>query len=267
MEEKKKNGKSALRFLTEKGFYIVLFICAAVIGVCAWLLWFAGKDTETVTDVTQYTDTTLSAFPEYGDTIDGLDTEVSVLEDTETEETDAAVEEETVSTGQWEDSTITQTVPVPLEEETEETADAAEETILPTELPCVWPVSGEVTFPYAVETLVYHKTMDDWRIHDGIDIAAAVGDKVRSMTKGTVLEFYEDDMYGTTVTIDHGGNFISTYSNLAGVPAVDVGDFVEMGDVIGSVGKTALGESAEVSHLHFSLSLDGESVDPNDYLK
>ncbi len=69
-------------------------------------------------------------------------------------------------------------------------------------------------------------------------------------------------MMGTTVVVEHGGGLTSTYANLASVPTVAVGDTVGAGSVLGSVGGTAIAESALASHLHFSMSLDGSTVDP-----
>ena len=76
----------------------------------------------------------------------------------------------------------------------------------------------------------------------------------------------QDAMMGTTVVVEHGGGLTSTYSNLASVPTVAVGDTVGAGSVLGSVGGTAIAESALASHLHFSMSLDGSTVDPLEYL-
>ena len=54
---------------------------------------------------------------------------------------------------------------------------------------------------------------------------------------------------GTTVVVEHGGGLTSTYANLASVPTVAVGDTVGAGSVLGSVGGTAIAESALASHL------------------
>ncbi|MGE4485682.1 MAG: peptidoglycan DD-metalloendopeptidase family protein [Oscillospiraceae bacterium] len=50
------------------------------------------------------------------------------------------------------------------------------------------------------------------------------------------------------------------------MPTVKIGDTVRMGTVIGAVGDTAVGETGEVAHLHFAVTLDGASVDPAEYL-
>ena len=66
--------------------------------------------------------------------------------------------------------------------------------------------------------------------------------------------------------LDHGGGLTTTYANLAEVPAVEEGDAVGAGDVLGAVGETAIAESALASHLHFAMTDGGEPVDPLDYL-
>ena len=73
-------------------------------------------------------------------------------------------------------------------------------------------------------------------------------------------------MLGTYVVVDHGEALCSLYANLAAVPAVTVGDQVEMGDVIGSVGDTSLAEIGEEAHLHFAMTCNGEDADPQEYL-
>lgn len=129
-----------------------------------------------------------------------------------------------------------------------------------------WPVKGEVLRSWSVEKLNYDRTMGDWRTHDGVDIAAAAGTQVMAPAGGTVSDLYQDDLMGTTVVILHADGVMSTCSNLAQVPTVEIGDTVRTGDVIGSVGTSAIAESEEVSHLHLSMTRNGVSVDPLEYL-
>ena len=102
-----------------------------------------------------------------------------------------------------------------------------------------------------------------WGVADGIAEGVAAG---TAGDAGTVTAVLQDAMMGTTVVVEHGGGLTSTYSNLASVPTVAVGDTVGAGSVLGSVGGTAIAESALASHLHFSMSLDGSTVDPLEYL-
>ncbi|MCD8332069.1 MAG: M23 family metallopeptidase, partial [Oscillospiraceae bacterium] len=131
----------------------------------------------------------------------------------------------------------------------------------------LWPVSGEVIGAFSVEALAYNATMGDWRVHSGIDIAAELGTQVVAVAAGTVDRVVQDDMMGTTVVIDHGGGLTSTYCNLEKEPAVVVGDQVQAGDLLGTVGETALVESALSPHLHLEMALDGTAVDPLSYLE
>ena len=105
-------------------------------------------------------------------------------------------------------------------------------------------------------------TTQDWRTHDGVDLAALAGEPVRAACSGTVTAVYDDEFLGTTVVISHPEGYETCYSNLAAMPAVSAGMRVTAGDTIGSVGASALLESASSSHLHFAVRQDGKSVDP-----
>ncbi|MDR3209265.1 MAG: M23 family metallopeptidase [Oscillospiraceae bacterium] len=109
--------------------------------------------------------------------------------------------------------------------------------------------------------------MGDWRTHAGIDIKGALGAKVTAAADGKVADILRDDMLGTVVVVDHGFGMLSYSANLASSPTVKVGDTVSAGSVIGAIGSTALGETGDVSHLHFELRLNGAPVDPAAYLR
>lgn len=136
----------------------------------------------------------------------------------------------------------------------------------PAALVFTWPVNGTIIADYSVETLAYSETMGDWRTHDGLDLAVTLGTKVIATAAGTVSAVYQDDFMGTVVEIDHGNGLLSRYANLAEVPTVKVGDAVQTGTVIGSVGTTAAVESGRPPHLHFAMYQDGSPVDPRDRL-
>ena len=139
-----------------------------------------------------------------------------------------------------------------------------EETV--SEVKAVWPVEGDIQRDYSIDALQYDPTMSDWRTHDGVDLSGESGTKVLAVQAGTVLRVCSDDLYGTTVVIDHGNGLVISYANLEEIPTVYEGDSVSAGDVIGSIGETAKCESSQESHLHLSAELNGESVSPLDYL-
>ena len=129
------------------------------------------------------------------------------------------------------------------------------------------PVSGETTKDYAMDCLSYNETTRDWRVHNGIDIAAEAGTKVSAAAAGTVKDVFKDDTMGYTVVIQHESGYATQYASLAEDVSVKVGDTVAMGDAIGTVANTALLETAQGDHLHFSVTLNGEPIDPVSFLE
>ena len=129
------------------------------------------------------------------------------------------------------------------------------------------PVSGETIAEYSMDALTYNETTRDWRVHNGMDIAAEAGTKVSAAADGTVYTVYQDETMGMTVVIQHEGGYTTTYSSLAEEVSVKAGDTVTMGQTIGCVGASALLESAIGDHVHFSVSCNGTVVDPEAFLK
>ena len=221
------------KFFEGKGFYIVLALCIAVIAISA----FSIARNKTVPDIGA--DITLdNSRPTVTPDIDEGSAPVI---STDPPEEVVTTDEDAVSV--WN-----------------------EEDIWRVPATWVWPVSGDIERGYAMEALAYDVTMADWRTHDGLDVAAENGANVLAAADGTVEKIYNDELYGTTVVINHGGELRTTYSNLADTPTVQVGDKVKAGDIIGSGGTTALCEIGEGNHVHFAMSLKNASVDPLNYL-
>lgn len=124
------------------------------------------------------------------------------------------------------------------------------------------PINGEVQKQYSIDKVIYSKTLELWKTHDGIDIAADIGTNVKSIEKGTIEKVYEDSFYGTTIVIDHGQGYKSSYSNLDKNISVKEKQTVNKGQVIGKVSNTAIGEIKDEPHLHFTLFKDNKNVDP-----
>ena len=127
------------------------------------------------------------------------------------------------------------------------------------------PVSGEVIMDYAMDCLCYNPTTRDWRTHNGMDFAAETGTEVLAAADGTVYTIYNDETMGTTVVIRHQDGYVTTYSSLSDEVAVSVGQEVTLGQKIGLVGTTALVETVLGDHVHFSVSCNGQPVDPEDF--
>ena len=128
------------------------------------------------------------------------------------------------------------------------------------------PVQGEVLSGYAMEVLSYNQTTRDWRVHNGVDFAAAAGTPVTAAAAGQVYTVYEDDQMGMTVVIRHEGGYTTRYSSLSADVAVSAGQDVALGQTIGTVGTTALMENALGDHVHFTVLKDDRLVDPMEFL-
>ena len=129
------------------------------------------------------------------------------------------------------------------------------------------PVKGEVLSGYAMEVLSYNQTTRDWRVHNGVDFAAAAGTPVTAAAAGQVYTVYEDAQMGMTVVIRHEGGYTPRYSSLSADVAVSAGQDVAMGQTIGTVGTTALMENALGDHVHFTVLKNDAPVDPMEFLK
>ena len=127
------------------------------------------------------------------------------------------------------------------------------------------PVSGEVIMDYAMDCLCYNPTTRDWRTHNGMDFAAEVGTAVLAAADGTVYTIYNDETMGTTVVIRHEDGYVTTYSSLSPDVIVSVGQEVTLGQSIGFVGCSALVETVLGEHVHFSVSRNGNPVDPEEF--
>jgi len=157
---------------------------------------------------------------------------------------------------------VAEEVPVMPEIEIDDTPVIAEAPRL-----IVTPVHGDVLMAFSMEELTYNPTLEDWRTHDGVDIAAASGATVLAACNGCVLAVEDDALMGTTVILEHDGGYQTTYANLQSNPPVVAGDFVSAGQIIGAVGSSAAAESAQDPHLHFAVTKDGKAVNPHEFLE
>lgn len=128
------------------------------------------------------------------------------------------------------------------------------------------PVYGGILKDFSAEDLQYSETMEDWRVHEGIDFAADEGTEVMAAAGGSVEEVTEDGMMGTSVLLLHPDGTKTFYGNLQEGSAIAAGNQVNAGDVIGKVGKTAALEMMEPPHLHFEVISGDERRNPHDFL-
>ena len=233
-------SKRFRKFFQEKGYYIVLFLCILAVGVSGYL-FVSGA----ISEKNSLNDPTLSVA------------------------TSAQVPEKSTGTSSGKSSSgskpsVSKPAAAPAEEASAD-VDALEPAVQTLSVR-VWPVSGSSIAGYSMQELSFNPTTQDWRTHDGIDLSALTGESVKAACSGTVTAVYDDEFLGTTVVISHPEGYTTYYSNLAAMPAVSAGMQVTVGDTIGSVGASALLESASNPHLHFAVRQNGQSVDPTKFI-
>ena len=243
-----KVGKSRFsRFINGKGFYIALALCLVAIGAAAYIA--ANNSLGNISDISSSGNSTGISTTSNGGTSwdNGGDIQT-------TGNTISGVPAGTGSSSSSSSSA------------SPSSASSAPKTssALPAPAPTIYilPLEGNIITSYSNDKLVYDKTMNDYRVHDGIDIAANQGTPVKACADGVVLDVRVDDMLGQEVIIQHGGGITSVYTNLTTGIMVKKGQKLHAGDVIGAVGQTAISEIALVPHLHFAMTKNGQYVDP-----
>ncbi len=271
-------------FLLGKGFYMVLLLCVLAIGGSGYYLWWlAGQELETETpSVAANAPAEVEVETETGDTDDreaaeqiadalaeAAEQEAEAQEETARETADAAAEEAAAQELAQESQETGETAEPAAETVQTETEPVAEETIQtaePEEDSFTAPVSGEAVAAFSDSELTYNAALEDWRTHNGVDLAAQVGEEVYAALDGEVLSVENDPLLGTVITLNHGDGLMTLYGNLSEEVAVRQGDKVSAGQVIGAVGETAAGETNEGGWLHFAVKKDGVLVNPMEYL-
>jgi len=99
--------------------------------------------------------------------------------------------------------------------------------------------------------------------HEGLDFSAAQGEQIRATASGIVIFAGKAPDYGNYVKIQHGNGLETRYAHCSKL-LVKNGDLVSKGEVIASVGNTGRSTGP---HLHYEIRLNGNSLDPRQYLK
>jgi murein DD-endopeptidase MepM/ murein hydrolase activator NlpD len=121
------------------------------------------------------------------------------------------------------------------------------------------PVNGPVTSPFGWRI---HPIYGYWGLHDGTDFGVSCGEGLWAAAGGTVVSEYYSSVYGNRLYLNvgtvNGKNVTVVYNHLSGYRA-HTGDHVSRGEVVGYVGDTGWSTGC---HLHFTVLVDGNAVDP-----
>lgn len=127
-------------------------------------------------------------------------------------------------------------------------------------LPKRWPARGSLTSGYGWRRNPVGRR--GYRFHSGLDIANARGTPIIAAAGGVVVKAAYNSGYGRQVEIDHGYGITTTYSHCNRL-LVRKGQRVRGGQRIATIGSTGRSTGP---HLHYEVHLDGNAVDPIDYV-
>lgn len=125
----------------------------------------------------------------------------------------------------------------------------------------VWPVVGDILINYSMDKTIYFPTLQQYKYHPAIVIAATEGEMITAAAEGKVISVSYDSQLGNTVVMDLGNQYELTYGQLDNI-TVSEGSYVMTGDVIGSVASPTKYYSTEGANIYFKLTKNGEPVNP-----
>jgi murein DD-endopeptidase MepM/ murein hydrolase activator NlpD len=224
---RKKRSKVG-QFMDKQGFYIVLLLCIAIVGVSVFLAVSSPSNPETTDDQSVQQD-------QYG----GLESQIADLRATPSPSPSSSLAPETTDNSNNAQSTISLGLPV----------------------------NGEIVKTFSNDQLLYSETLNQWMTHSGIDIKAEEGTDVCAALAGTVVSAKTDELMGYTVILEHSDNMKTVYAGMLESDLVKEGDQVTKGQTIGKVGNTAKAEIAQGAHLHFEFTIDDKTQNPETYLE
>lgn len=124
-----------------------------------------------------------------------------------------------------------------------------------------WPLPAEYVSITSFQGGRPHPITGKWQTHTGVDIAAPNGTKIFAARGGVIITSAYNSSYGNYVVVGHDGGQSTLYAHMSR-RAVNEGDVVAQGQVIGYVGTTG---SSTGYHLHFELRVDGVRKNALDY--
>ncbi len=173
--------------------------------------------------------------------------------------------------------TLVQSTELPIEEETKITAsEESVESLPPVQLAnnvssepsepdFIKPVDGMVIKGYSPDELIYSETMDDWRLHTGVDISSPIGGDVLAADDGIIKELFYDINLGNCLILECG-EYTMKYCSLSTEYFVDEGQRVSKGELIAKSSDSAMSEICEEPHVHLEMMKSNEAVNPEKYI-
>ena len=222
MEQEKTETNLYRKFLNSKAFYPIMLSLIAVLSISIWAVNKSNKLLSTTNTMTQGT----NIIADFKDDITTAVQNTTAKAESTTEKHTAEYEKNEAYKGEW-----------------------------------IMPAGGKIIKDYSAGSLVESKTMGDYRVHNGVDIAAKKGETVKAVNSGKVLDVYSDAFWGNTVVVDHGGGVIVKYSAISSEGVVSKGDILKKGDKVG-LADTVPCEQKDEPHIHIEVLVKDEVADP-----
>lgn len=243
---------------SKKSFFVALGVCLMAVATAAFFSYsnvgvdIVSSNTESLKIESENSGVTKQIEDNLESTIESA-AENKSLADISKEKTSqpSKAEKERSEKNQEENNNVESTTEDPVKQ----TAAQVKEAIF------MYPVSSNIIKPYSNGQPAYSLTMNDWRVHNATDFSAPTQSPVKAIADGIVKEIYDDQALGKTIVIEHPNNIEASYSGLGETLFVKEGQNVAVGFEIGLLGSVPC-EILEESHLHLSITKDGNIVDP-----
>lgn len=231
------------------GFYLAFAICLVAVGMAVFST-YTGLTGYITNDNGDSMEVTKSVEDELSVPVNNVVTGVIENDETDTRETEAPklIISETRPTVVSTDPQATETT-----EDALQTMLSVSDTLSP-------PLTNFIILKPYSETAVYNKTLNHWKAHPALDLKAEPAEDVFVMADGVVAEVKEDSMLGYVVSVK-SDNYVVSYCGLGKNIAVNKGDTVKSGDLIGVAG-TVPSEAMDDPHIHIEIKVNGKAIDP-----
>jgi septal ring factor EnvC (AmiA/AmiB activator) len=125
--------------------------------------------------------------------------------------------------------------------------------------PSIWPVKGWLTSTFGYRTSPFTGRRE---LHKGLDIATRSSTPIIAPADGLVVFAGREGGFGNMLIVDHGYGIMTRYAHCSSLEA-KLGDKIKRGDIVAKVGSTGRSTGP---HLHYEVSVNGVSVNPNRYI-
>lgn len=130
----------------------------------------------------------------------------------------------------------------------------------------MWPSAGTILIDYSMDGTVYFPTLNQYKYNPALIIGSETGNQVIASAKGIVESIAVEEETGNTLVLNIGNGYRLTYGQLKEL-AVEQGDIVEQGALLGYVSEPTRYYSEEGSNLYFAMKQEESAVDPVLYLE